>query len=217
MATMKQVRRRPETRRRMSKRERTESRQALLDAATRVFARSGYSNATVDDVAAEAGLSKGAVYWHFESKAALFAALLEERIDRPVEALMRITEEAPPERPTAPDVSKGLAALLGPGRDELLLAGEYWVAAARDPKLQRQYRRRQRKLRNELVRALRTRHEKQGMPLMVPPERLATAFIALGTALSLERAIDPDSVPDDLFGEMLSLMYDGNAARAGRD
>ncbi|HMJ14727.1 MAG TPA: helix-turn-helix domain-containing protein [Polyangiaceae bacterium] len=50
----------------------------LLDAAARVFARQGYESATLDSVASEAGLTKGAVYWHFESKGHLFRALLRE-------------------------------------------------------------------------------------------------------------------------------------------
>jgi AcrR family transcriptional regulator len=50
----------------------------LLDAAARVFAHRGYEAATLDEVAKVAGLTKGAVYWHFESKADLFRALLQE-------------------------------------------------------------------------------------------------------------------------------------------
>ncbi|HEY6558272.1 MAG TPA: helix-turn-helix domain-containing protein [Polyangiaceae bacterium] len=50
----------------------------LLDAAARVFAQQGYESATLDAVASEAGLTKGAVYWHFESKCDLFRALLRE-------------------------------------------------------------------------------------------------------------------------------------------
>jgi TetR/AcrR family acrAB operon transcriptional repressor len=50
----------------------------LLHAAARVFAQQGYESATLDAVASEAGLTKGAVYWHFESKCDLFRALLRE-------------------------------------------------------------------------------------------------------------------------------------------
>jgi len=54
-----------------------DTRTRLLDAAERVVARVGYESATLDDVAAEAGLTKGAVYWHFDSKTSLLLALLE--------------------------------------------------------------------------------------------------------------------------------------------
>jgi AcrR family transcriptional regulator len=54
-----------------------DTRGRILAAAAHVFARSGYTGATLDDVAAVAGLTKGAVYWHFASKSDLFLALLE--------------------------------------------------------------------------------------------------------------------------------------------
>src|SRR5687767_4484147 len=73
------------------------SRNRLLDAAVEVFARRGYERATIDEVAEAAGLSKGTVYWHFDSKAELFGALLDERIDRPIDTVLGITRTAPPE------------------------------------------------------------------------------------------------------------------------
>jgi AcrR family transcriptional regulator len=51
----------------------------ILAAAASVFARQGYTGATLDDVAEAAGLTKGAVYWHFSSKGDLFMALLEKQ------------------------------------------------------------------------------------------------------------------------------------------
>src|SRR5215212_9999570 len=64
--------------------ERRESRDELLSAALRVFARRGYRHAGVDEIAAEAGYSKGAIYWHFSGKEELLLTLLEERIDQPM-------------------------------------------------------------------------------------------------------------------------------------
>src|SRR5436305_12236613 len=55
------------------------TRARLLAAARKVFAAKGYAGAAVDDVALEAGLTKGAVYAHFRTKEALFLALLRER------------------------------------------------------------------------------------------------------------------------------------------
>src|SRR4051812_15961897 len=61
-----------------------EGRDELLTAALRVFARRGYREAGVDEIAAEAGYSKGALYWHFPGKEELLTALLEERVDAPM-------------------------------------------------------------------------------------------------------------------------------------
>src|SRR4051795_13630790 len=78
----------PETRgdqrTRAARAEGREARDELLTAALRVFARRGYRDAGVDEIAAEAGYSKGALYWHFDGKEELLTALLEERIEEPM-------------------------------------------------------------------------------------------------------------------------------------
>src|SRR4051794_27040658 len=54
------------------------TRKALLDSATALFAARGYARTSLDDIAAGARVTKGALYGHFESKQALFRAVLHE-------------------------------------------------------------------------------------------------------------------------------------------
>ncbi|MBE3119463.1 MAG: helix-turn-helix transcriptional regulator, partial [Candidatus Atribacteria bacterium] len=54
-----------------------ETRARILDAAVRRFAVAGYDAASVDDICAEAGVSKGAFYHHYPSKQAIFLALMQ--------------------------------------------------------------------------------------------------------------------------------------------
>jgi AcrR family transcriptional regulator len=54
-----------------------DTRQAILDAALRVFARSGISAATMEDIAAEASVTRGTLLWHFHSKDELLSALIK--------------------------------------------------------------------------------------------------------------------------------------------
>ena len=65
------------TRRRLSAAER---REAILAAATAVFAERGYKGASVDDVASAAGVSKALIYEHFPSKKDLHASLVEREV-----------------------------------------------------------------------------------------------------------------------------------------
>jgi TetR/AcrR family acrAB operon transcriptional repressor len=51
----------------------------LLDAALVVFSLKGYASTTLNDIADEAGVTRGAIYWHFGSKAELYSALVQER------------------------------------------------------------------------------------------------------------------------------------------
>ena len=54
------------------------TRQVLIDAATRLFAERGYQETPIEAVLEESRVSRGALYHHFESKEALFEAVLEE-------------------------------------------------------------------------------------------------------------------------------------------
>jgi AcrR family transcriptional regulator len=190
------------------------ARERLLDAAAAVFAEHGYRPASVDDVAAAAGVTKGAVYWNFEGKEDLFLALIEERVDRRAHELIGMTEAAPREVATAPLVSRGLSSLVDEQQALVRLIGEYWGLAVRDEQVRKRYVERQRALRDHLARALEARHRTTGVPLTVPSERLATAIIALTTGLAQERIADPEAAPEELLGEMLSLIYDGLVKRA---
>ncbi len=59
-----------------------DTRERILLHASRVFARKGYQQARLDEIAREAGLTKGAIYWHFRNKSDLFCSLLEARLQR---------------------------------------------------------------------------------------------------------------------------------------
>lgn len=53
----------------------------ILTAATKVFTERGFTNARMDDIVAESGLSKGALYWYFESKDAIIIGILDQIFD----------------------------------------------------------------------------------------------------------------------------------------
>src|SRR6187200_1671963 len=130
-----------------------EPREELLTAALRVFARRGYREARVDEIAAEAGYSKGALYWHFSGKEQLLMALLDERIDAPMRDRIALLASAPPERDMSLEATREFARQLGEARETLLLAREYWSLAIRDAELRPRYVERQTELRDALAAA----------------------------------------------------------------
>ena len=68
-----------------TRRERQEqTRELLLDAAAMVFARRGYHEASVEEIASEAGFSTGAVYSNFSGKEELFLALADREVEKQV-------------------------------------------------------------------------------------------------------------------------------------
>ena len=72
---------------RRTKAEAVATREALLDAAEREFRDRGVAHTTLADVAEAAGLTRGAIYWHFRDKAELFEAMCE-RAAMPMEAML---------------------------------------------------------------------------------------------------------------------------------
>ncbi len=190
------------------------SREQLLDAAARVFAERGYRGASVEAIAAAAGVTKGALYWNFESKSDLFFSLLEERVDQRVRLLVDAAEAIAGEDAVTPLVSREISSIADEQRQLHLLTHEYWSLAARDPELGARYAERQRSLRELISHALVAHHEATCVVLTHDPMELATAVLALATGLGMDRIIDPDAVPDSLFGEMLQLIYDGLVLRS---
>mgnify|MGYP000518928981 CR=1 FL=1 len=62
----------------MSRKKDNEKRKRILDSAIKVFAKTGYSDARIQDVAEEAGVSHGTVYIYFKNKDALFMSIFQE-------------------------------------------------------------------------------------------------------------------------------------------
>ncbi len=82
---------------RKTKEEALKTREAILDAAVQVFSVRGVSGSTLANIAKAAGVTRGAIYWHFRNKEDLLGALWEQ-ILLPFEPLDRINEN-----PDAPD------------------------------------------------------------------------------------------------------------------
>jgi AcrR family transcriptional regulator len=186
-----------------------------MAAALRVFARRGYREAGVEEIAAEAGYSKGALYWHFSGKEELLSALLEEQIDAPMRELVSLLASGPPERDMSVEGSREFARRLSTQRDAVLLEREYWSLAIRDPELRARYAQRQTELRSAFARALEARARHLGTPdVGMPAEDVARVVMSIIGGLSVDELVEPGSVRPELVGETLAVIYAGLLARA---
>lgn len=174
---------------RLTRSERTAlTRRELLQAAERRFFEHGYHGTTLDDIADEAGYTKGAVYSTFKSKGGLFLAFFDEIMDRrlsEVRELIQARPENPLDTLARQPVDEGNARFL-------LLAIEFWLHAAREPELLDAFSERYRRMRESLVELMPAEHP-------FGAERWAIVTLALSNGLALERLIDPGGVPDDLM------------------
>jgi AcrR family transcriptional regulator len=200
---------------RAARAQRREARDEFLTAALRVFARRGYRLAGVDEIAAEAGYSKGALYWHFSGKEELLLALLDERIDAPMREMVALLESAPPDRDMSVEATREFARQLDGQREAVLLEREYWSLAIRDPELRARYAERQTELRSALAAALKARARHLGTPeLSMPAEDVARIVMSIIGGLAVDELVEPGSVRPELLGEVLALIYAGLVARA---
>jgi AcrR family transcriptional regulator len=192
-----------------------EARDELLIAALRVFARRGYREAGVDEIAAEAGYSKGALYWHFSGKEELLMALIDERIDAPVRDRVALLASAPPDRDMSIEATRTFAQQLKQEREALLLEREYWTLAIRDRELRARYVERQAELRDALAAALEARARHLGTPnLPMPAQDVARIVMSIIGGLTTDELTEPGSVRPKLLGETLALIYAGLVAHA---
>jgi TetR/AcrR family transcriptional regulator, acrAB operon repressor len=83
---------------RRTKEEAAATRDSILDAAEKLFVEQGVSRTTLQHIATAAGVTRGAIYWHFDDKGALFNAMMERAI-LPLEAEMQVLDQAESEDP----------------------------------------------------------------------------------------------------------------------
>jgi TetR/AcrR family acrAB operon transcriptional repressor len=77
---------------RRTKEEAAATHDRILDAAEKLFVEQGVSRTTLQHIASEAGVTRGAIYWHFDDKAALFNAMME-RVILPLESAMALLDQ----------------------------------------------------------------------------------------------------------------------------
>jgi AcrR family transcriptional regulator len=154
-----------------------------------VFLARGYHGATLEQIAEEAGFSKGVMYSQFDSKADLFLALLEARIsERAAEnARMAGSLREGDLLPLIDHLARGDQATPG----WLLLVIEFRVHAARDAELSRRYAQAHARTVEALAGVLATVSARDGQGRAVAPRRLAELLLAFSAGATLEQAADP--------------------------
>jgi TetR/AcrR family acrAB operon transcriptional repressor len=85
---------------RRTKEEALETRSRILDAAEQIFHERGVSRTSLHQIALAAGVTRGAVYWHFDDKPDLFNAMMQ-RVCLPIEESAAATVRAHPDEPLA--------------------------------------------------------------------------------------------------------------------
>jgi len=160
----------------------------LVEAARRCVARGGYRTLSVDDVCAEAGLSKGAFYTYFEHKQELLMALLEDD----AEGLSELLADAARQSSGAKQIRRFVAGLVDRGADgaAVQLRADLWAEIASDEVLRAAFLEETQRRRVRLA-GLIEAAVAAGDLVEVPANAMAAVLLALGDGLMLHRVLDP--------------------------
>jgi AcrR family transcriptional regulator len=180
-------------------------RDALVRAAAEVFLRRGFQAATLREIAAEAGMTTGAVYSNFDGKAGLFLAVLREKLDPRLATMYEAARQAPLHG-VGPRVGEEFAVYLERRRRWLILLIEFWAEAARDPNLRPKFAERHAALRAAVSDVVAERAARLDYELPLPADHMATLLIALTNGMAVELLADPAAVPEDLYARALDIL-----------
>ena len=189
--------------------QRDQTRARLLDAAEKVFVERGFHAASVDDVADEAGYSKGAVYSNFENKDELFLAVLERRVDSRALAIETGVSADQPIADQAVQAGNAFLEVFLEQSQWSLLLMEFGTYAVRHPELRERYAARSRRMQTAMAGLIDKHLDALGLRAPVSSEDLATILFALGHGFLMAKLTEPDTVPDSLFSDALLLMLGG--------
>lgn len=183
--------------------QREQTRGCLVEAAAKVFTRRGYDKASLDEVAEEAGFTKGAVYSNFKGKEDLFLATIDAHFEERLRSIKRVLEEEPDEQGTAHAAGMDFMNKLNADPEYFALFFEFWAYAQRNPAVKKKFLPRVQRFRAALAELLPDQSE-----------QVAAMLIAMAAGVAMERELDPKAVPDDMYALMLQFFFRGMLAEA---
>jgi AcrR family transcriptional regulator len=197
------------SRRRLSKAEaKSRTRDLLLEAAARTFARKGFAGSSVDEIAEAAGYTVGALYSNFASKERLFVELMRGRASDRMSEVLEIMGDGDLDGRRLQAIGQLLVNIADRDVDFLPLQAEFWLYAVRHRKEMQEMAPpllQQDAMRPLIEKALRHHGRDQD----VSADDVSTVVRALCLGLVRQRRISPGSVPEELFGQALHWLFAG--------
>ena len=188
-------------------RRRQRTRDALLDAATSVFAEHGFHGASLDEIAATAGYTRGAIYKHFADKEELLQEVcvrLNERTFAEFDELATAHDWLDTDIDAVTDQWTSMVQREAEFRVVML---EFQLHAYRNPQLRERARAFARANRSAIADYLTQRATEAGEPLPVDADQLAAVLGTSSDGFAQMALIDPDAVGH--YGLLLDLVMRG--------
>jgi AcrR family transcriptional regulator len=181
------------------------TRALLLEAAAEIFAEKGYAAASVDEIAAAAGFTIGALYAHFDNKEALFLAALEQHFEHDLEEIQRLCASAD----RFPDGLDAVTRFVDTEehRRWWLLSVECWLQAMRNETIRERLAELETRCRDGIAEIVTQAFSDR----RVPPRRareLASIAMGLTRGLVMQRLLEPGAVHEHLLRDALVPLFE---------
>jgi AcrR family transcriptional regulator len=184
------------------------TRRHLLDAAAVVFARDGFHGASLDDVAATAGFTKGAVYSNFKSKDDLFVAVFEDRLTREAQEMTRVLDESRELDGLTEELPRVRGVIERTWDDEwTALYLEFVLYARRNPEAHEMLVAATRRQRESTIAMLERSYAAIGAAPNFPIPVLATISLAVFEGLGVGRLVDPPAFTQEVLTDALTFLF----------
>jgi AcrR family transcriptional regulator len=185
-----------------------ETRDRLLSAASEVFTDRGFGAASVEEIAAAAGFTRGAFYSNFPDKDAIFLALMDERLAHDVAAVTAVMTRATPD--TLFDALRAADAVAGAPSPWPVLEAEFRAHALRNEAARARLVEHDRAQIEALALGVAAHFEALGLDPPAPVEDIALIIHLIDMGVGPARRIDPTGVREGFALDALALL-----ARAG--
>jgi len=172
---------------------REETRQRLFTAAAAVFIRDGIGGASVEDICAEADLTRGALYSNFADKNELVMAMIDDHVDRNMAELDRLNETAAAPTDFIALIESPQRRRDGPLDINPVLQMEFTLYALRNPDNRPRLAEHQRRWRQVIEAVVRADCERLGVDPPMPVEDAAAMILAMDNGYLLSEMIEPGS------------------------
>jgi AcrR family transcriptional regulator len=180
------------------------TRDDLLAAARAMFLERGFHRASLEQIAEEAGYSKGAVYSNFAGKDDLFLEVLERNYTARVEAYEAIMLAGTDAEETFRNVARFMFEAYSREPAWWPLVGEFSTHASQDPVLTARLRAARERFMESVARTIEQLAERHELTLALPPREVARGSGALLRGMAVEWQIDPASTRAEVFEELFA-------------
>ena len=190
------------------KQKQAKTRAKLMRSATKLFCRKGLEQSSVEDIATDAGYTKGAFYSNFKSKEELFLAMLDQKFGEHLERIEGVltSDEAPAE--AARHAGEDFLRFVGSDPEWERLYLEFVAYAARNEDFRQEVMTRLRALDEALERIYARWTQELGIAPPIPIGQITAIISIMADGFLMRQQLDPD-LDEELYGTMLTVLMHG--------